>query len=174
MQFTGRSGRPSKVIDSAYLREAMAPGRNISLSLLARSLGMHRHTVRRNLLRHGLSRNKHSNISDTNLDQIVRAFKQHTPDAGVRYLIGFLRRHGLRIQKYRIYASLQRVDGLGQALRRNSAIRRREYHSPRPNALWHSDGHHKLIHWGIVVHGFIDGFCRTVGACFLTSHTTCL
>ncbi|KAI0087666.1 hypothetical protein BDY19DRAFT_892184, partial [Irpex rosettiformis] len=26
----------------------------------------------------------------------------------------------------------------------------------------HCDGHHKLIWWGIVLHGFIDGYCHTV------------
>ncbi|KAI6149917.1 hypothetical protein BKA82DRAFT_4339055 [Pisolithus tinctorius] len=31
-----------------------------------------------------------------------------------------------------------------------------------PNALWHMDGHHKLVHWGIVIHGIIDGYCHTV------------
>ncbi|KAI6006192.1 hypothetical protein F5J12DRAFT_721182, partial [Pisolithus orientalis] len=34
-----------------------------------------------------------------------------------------------------------------------------KYHVKWPNALWHMDGHHKLIQWGIVIHGFIDGFC---------------
>ncbi|KAI5982901.1 hypothetical protein EDC04DRAFT_2616344 [Pisolithus marmoratus] len=31
----------------------------------------------------------------------------------------------------------------------------------RPNALWHMDGHHKLIRWGIVIHGIVDGYCHT-------------
>ena len=29
-----------------------------------------------------------------------------------------------------------------------------------PNALWHIDGHHKLIRWNMVVHGGIDGYSR--------------
>ncbi|KZT03415.1 uncharacterized protein LAESUDRAFT_659772, partial [Laetiporus sulphureus 93-53] len=37
-----------------------------------------------------------------------------------------------------------------------------KYKFLRLNALWHCDGHHKLIHWEIVIHGFIDGFCHTV------------
>ncbi|KAG2134987.1 hypothetical protein BD769DRAFT_1293898, partial [Suillus cothurnatus] len=37
-----------------------------------------------------------------------------------------------------------------------------QYKVSQPNALWHMDGHHKLIHWGIVIHGIIDGYCRTV------------
>ncbi|ESK83118.1 hypothetical protein Moror_6050 [Moniliophthora roreri MCA 2997] len=28
--------------------------------------------------------------------------------------------------------------------------------------MWHIDRHHKLIRWGFVIHGIIDGFCRTV------------
>ncbi|KAI5987282.1 hypothetical protein EDD15DRAFT_2173867, partial [Pisolithus albus] len=39
---------------------------------------------------------------------------------------------------------------------------RHKYHIKQPNALWHIDGHHKLIRWGIVIHGFIDGFCCMV------------
>ncbi|KAI9569823.1 hypothetical protein HD554DRAFT_2019662, partial [Boletus coccyginus] len=38
------------------------------------------------------------------------------------------------------------------------------YYVKCPNALWHIDGHHKLICWGIVIHGIIDGFCRMVCA----------
>ncbi|KAJ7764735.1 hypothetical protein B0H16DRAFT_1219359, partial [Mycena metata] len=60
------------------------------------------------------------------------------------------------VQKERVRESLKRVDGLGQLLR-TSDIRRRTYSVPRPNYLWHCDGHHKLIWWGIVLHGFADG-----------------
>ncbi|KAI5993213.1 hypothetical protein EDD15DRAFT_2105524, partial [Pisolithus albus] len=63
----------------------------------------------------------------------------------------------LRIQRRHISASLHRVDPLGRILRRHTATRRRKYHVSRPNALWHMDGHHKLIHWGIVIHGIVDG-----------------
>ncbi|KAJ6450136.1 hypothetical protein C8R47DRAFT_918967, partial [Mycena vitilis] len=63
----------------------------------------------------------------------------------------------LRVQKERTRLSLKRVDALGQALRTRLAIQRRRYTVPRPNYLWHCDGHHKLIWWGIVIHGFIDG-----------------
>jgi hypothetical protein len=57
---------------------------------------------------------------------------------------------------------MHRVDGLGRALRERKIIQRKKYAIKRPNALWHLDGHHKLIRWGIVIHGFVDGYCRTV------------
>ncbi|KAJ8092358.1 hypothetical protein PM082_023813 [Marasmius tenuissimus] len=70
--------------------------------------------------------------------------------------------HDLRLQRHRVLASIARVDGLGIILRRNRAIRRRKYRVLRPNALWHIDGHHKLILWGIVIHGIVDGYGRDV------------
>ena len=33
---------------------------------------------------------------------------------------------------------------------------------PGPNYLWHIDGNHKMIKYGLVVHGGIDGFSRLV------------
>ncbi|KAF8871940.1 hypothetical protein CPB84DRAFT_1691779, partial [Gymnopilus junonius] len=46
-------------------------------------------------------------------------------------------------------------------------IKRVKYSVKGPNALWHLDGHHKLIWWGIVLHGFVDGFSRTVCKSYL-------
>ena len=43
---------------------------------------------------------------------------------------------------------------------------RGEYRNPRPNAVWHLDGYHKLGPWGIVIHGITDGYDRLVGISF--------
>jgi hypothetical protein len=42
---------------------------------------------------------------------------------------------------------------------------RRVYRVPWINALWHIDGHHKLIEYKIVIHGGIDGFSHRVVFC---------
>ena len=63
--------------------------------------------------------------------------------------------------------SLWQIDGLGQELRRHQQVFHREYCVPWSNHLWYIDGHHKLIAWGVVIHGIIDGFCRTVNLMFL-------
>ncbi|KAJ7769849.1 hypothetical protein B0H16DRAFT_1217393, partial [Mycena metata] len=63
----------------------------------------------------------------------------------------------LKVQKRRVYSSVRRVDGLGRALRQRRVIKRKPYIVSRPHAVWHVDGHHKLILWGFVIHGFIDG-----------------
>ena len=41
-------------------------------------------------------------------------------------------------------------------------VSRRQYLVPWPNSLWHLDGHHSLIRWGLVIHGCIDGFSRRI------------
>jgi len=58
--------------------------------------------------------------------------------------------------------SLYRMDQLGQTLRNRDVIKRQKYKVPQLNYLWHMDGHHKLIRWGMVIHGIIDGCCQTV------------
>lgn len=158
---TGRPGRPKKLIDVEFLTEAVSTSRQIKLTELSEMLGVHRNTLRRYMKCYGVER-KYSNLTNVDLDRLVTEFKKERPDSGIRYMIGFLRRHGLRVQHRRVVESLRRVDRLGQVLRDRRVKRRRKYHVKRPNALWHVDGHHKLIRWGIVIHGFVDGFCRTV------------
>jgi hypothetical protein len=71
---------------------------------------------------------------------------------------------------------MRRVDDLGQTLRDWKVVQWKVYSVKRPNALWHLDGHHKLIRWGIVIHGVIDGYCRTVGDILvspISTETTC-
>ncbi|KAJ7718288.1 hypothetical protein B0H16DRAFT_1279558, partial [Mycena metata] len=63
----------------------------------------------------------------------------------------------LRVQRQRLYSSVRRTDGLGRILRQRHIIKRQDYRVARPHAIWHVDGHHKLILWGFVIHGFIDG-----------------
>ncbi len=158
---TGRRGRPRKVINEHFLREAFAPNRRINQSALAKKLKMNRKTVHNNRLLYGI-KNVYSNISDHELDHLVRQYKQQRPKNGWRYLSGYLSGKGIKVQAFRIQRSLKRVDRIGVALRVRRGIDRKTYSSKRPNYLWHCDGHHKLIRWGIVIHGFIDGFCRTV------------
>jgi hypothetical protein len=103
-------------------------------------------------------------MSDEDLDQIVQGYLESHPNSGIRYLTGRLRTQGLRIQRRRVEQSIKRVDRLGLTLRHRTTAKkpRRQYHVSRPNALWHIDGHHKLILWGIVIHGVIDGYSRKV------------
>lgn len=167
---TGKRGQPRKRINVEFLREAMNPTRRITLTALAKAIGVHRHTLRAYLKLHNVDR-KFSQLSDQDLDILVKTFRSEKPESGIRYLIGFLRRHGLRVQRKRVISSVARVDRLGRTLRRRrTKAPRRQYKVARPNALWHIDGHHKLILWGIVIHGCVDGYSRTVNINFAYIH----
>ena len=83
-------------------------------------------------------------------------------NSGERLVIGHLAQRNIHVPRFRVRASIHRVDPVNTALRRSIAIRRRVYHSEGPNAVWHIDGHHKLIKWRFVTHGGIDGFSRVV------------
>ena len=159
---TGQRGRPRKLISREILQEAFAHGRNISSSKLAKTLGLSRGTVHNYCKAYGIKRPKFTVICDNELDQIVRNYKLRHPNTGIRYLRGYLLLNRLRVQRGRLIESINRVDALTKCLRKDKTIKRREYQSARPNALWHLDGHHKLIMWGIVIHGLADGYDRMV------------
>jgi hypothetical protein len=138
-------GRPHKIIDPQALAFAT----------------LNRTHLRQHMKLYGIDRS-FSTIPDAELDTIIRDYKQRKPKSGLSYIRGYLLSIGLRIPKERVRMSLQRVDPLGQTLRWRDHIQRRTYDVPRPNHLWHINGHHKLIRWGFVVHGIADGYCRTV------------
>ncbi|KAF8998158.1 hypothetical protein BDQ17DRAFT_1178544, partial [Cyathus striatus] len=65
---------------------------------LAKALGIHRNTLRYYMSAYGVSR-QFSTLSDIDLDALVRKFKRDKPDAGIMYIVGYLRSHGLRVQR---------------------------------------------------------------------------
>lgn len=159
---TGHRGRPQKIVSKDILHEAFTEGRNISRAKLARTIGVSRGTLTKYCELYGIRRQKFTEISDEDLDLLVRDYKLRHPNTGIRYLRGNMLLQHFRIQRSRIIESINRVDTLAKQLRKDTTIKRREYHSARPNALWHLDGHHKLIQWGIVIHGVSDGCDRIV------------
>jgi hypothetical protein len=159
-------GRPHLRFNTEWLADAVSSSRRIPLQTLAQTLGVHRNTLRQHLQMNGLSSTKYSNITDEELEVLIRYYKRDRPNAGLRFVIAFLKSHGIHVQRARIWLSMQRINPLGQHVRYQAAIKRRVYEAPRSNYVWHIDGHHKLIRWGIVIHGMIDGFCRTVRTIF--------
>lgn len=82
---------------------------------------------------------------------------------GRRMLRGALTADGYAIPWVRIKESLRRVDPIGTLARQiRQSVTRYKYWVPRPNYLWHFDGHHKLIRWRFVIHGCIDGYSRRI------------
>ena len=105
---------------------------------------------------------KYSDITETQLDAVVRRVKQEHPNDGEVMIAGHLLKEGVRVQRAKLRRSIHRIDPAGVAKRRSVAVRRRAYHVISPNEVWHIDGHHKLIKWRLVTHGGIDGYSRLI------------
>ena len=73
-------------------------------------------------------------------------------------MIGAFRSRSLHVQRWRTREIMRKTDPVGTALRWNQVVYLRKCSVPGPNALWHIGGHHKLIHWRLVVHPCIDGY----------------
>ena len=102
---------------------------------------------------------RYSNISDEELDQVIRSFiATHGSHIGFSMVYGHLHSTGLKVQRDGIRTGLKRVDPNNSHLRRAAVITRQTYSVPGPNRLWHIDGHHSLTNWGFVIHGGIDCF----------------
>ena len=125
---------------------------------------MSRWTIRRRVVEFGLRDVLgYSNISDDELDRFISEYRQaHGVMCGRSMVTGYLKSIGINVQQHRVTQSLARVDPTGSRIRWSLIIRRRKYHVPAPNSLWHIDSHHSLIRWGFVIHGGIDGFSRMI------------
>ncbi len=154
-------GRPKIQLNFEQIELLRSAGYN--WNEVADAFMVSRSTVWRRLREYGtVSMGRYSDISDSDLDGIVRDITHRHRHTGQTLMQGHLSSIGIHVQRYRIRDSLHRVDPLGSILRRRQPITRRRYSVPGPNSLWHIDGHHSLIRWGFVTHGGIDGFSRLI------------
>ena len=141
----GRVGRPKVEInidDVEFLQSL-----KFSWERIADIIEVSRSTLMCRIHDEGVVIETFSNISDEQLDHLVRRIKLKHPYDGERLMIGHLARKGVRVQRARLRGSIHRIDPINTAIRRSVAIRRRVYHSNGPNHTWHVDGNHKLIRW---------------------------
>lgn len=163
---TGARGRPRKEVNASILRNAFQGGRMIRQAPLARVLGIHRNTLRNSMKRQGFAPPPYSEIPNEELDMLFQSFHEENSRRGLLAFTGHLREHNIRVQQRRLVACIRRCVPLELALEPIIAAVR-AYHVTRPNKLWHCDGYHKLIRWGFVIHGFVDGYCREVSLSIL-------
>ena len=112
---------------------------------MADILKISRSTLYRRLQEEGLSRDAtYSDMSDADIDRVMKEVKEIHPNDGERMIIGHLAQRGIILQRARVRASIHRIDPINTAVRRSVALRRRVYHVDGPNCVWHIDGHHNL------------------------------
>jgi AraC-like DNA-binding protein len=162
-----KGGRPAKHVNRAFLRNALRASRNLSLTKLANVLGIHRNTLARRMKEYGLKRS-YTDITDGELESEIRLYRDSRPDSGLSYIQSHFRSRRIRVARHRIREAVAKVDNIGLHLRTRAPIIRRKYATAAPNSMWHLDGHHKAIQWGIIVHAIIDGYSRKVSSPYTT------
>lgn len=166
LEVTGKRGRPRKVIDPLFLQTASSlrgpSGIKASIPLVSTR------TIRRRLLELDLAtpgepvfeyqrledgteavihcppRTKPSNVTDAELDELVRQCLSLFPKVGRKLLMGFLKSHGIEATRKRAWDSVRRVRGITQPFGRQR-ITRRVYSVAGPNSLTHHDGYHSKM-----------------------------
>lgn len=141
--FTGR-GRPRINVTEEMLTFLLGYG--FSATRIALMLHTSLSTIRRRMAMYGLSvRSLYSDISNVDLDALVRHVQHHHAECGYRLMMGHLRSLGYRVQENRVRSSMMRTDPEGTISRWITRIQRRSYSVACPNSLWHIDGNHRLI-----------------------------
>ena len=159
---SGLVGRPRLAVN--LLQVEFLRSWHFSWTRIAFTLCISRSTLWRRLTENGydFSVNRFTDISDDSLNQEIKTIKENFPECGERMVIGCLRSKGIFVPRHRVRDIIRDHDPIAVLLRWTQATARRKYNVPGPNALWHIDGLHKLIRWGLVVHGCIDGFSRMI------------
>ena len=101
-------------------------------------------------------------LTDENLNEIIARHVEGQPRRGEIQIAAHISTLGFKVPRSQLRASIHHVDPEGVASRSKKPIQRRVYSVAGPHHLWHHDGNHKLIKYGIVIHGCIDGRTRTI------------
>lgn len=152
-------GRPKFIITKQqleYLRET-----GMTWSKIAKCINVSERTLYRRVENFDLYV-RYSDITDAELDVLLKNVLALTPKAGESYIRGSLKGRDVLVQRWRVRQRLQVVDPIGRAVRWGCTVRRRVYNVKSPNSLWHIDSDHKLISWRFVFHGCVDGYSRAI------------
>ncbi len=123
---------------------------------ISKMFGVSRSTITRRVREYGLqSSQTFSDISDTDLAEVISEIHSSHVDAGCRIVSGILRARGIRVTMRRVHETLSAVDPVLSAQRWGAVVQRRQYSVKAANSLWHVDSHHSLIRWRCIVHGGI-------------------
>ncbi len=96
------------------------------------------------------------------LAEEVRLVAGVQPNMGAKAVSSFLLNSGKSVRRKDVREALYDMNPEASAKRKKYAIKRREYNIVVAHELWHHDGWHKLVKYGIVVHGCVDGATRAI------------
>ena len=161
MNYSDEKGRPRLEVMKQQLE--CLRNKHFRWVSIAKLLGISERTLRRQRDEFGLRVDSgFTDISEEHLIIGIQAVRSVTPNIGQSRMIGALRSRSFHVQRWRTREIMRKIHPVGTALRWNQVVYRRKCSVLGPNALWHIDGHHKLIHWRLVVHACIHGYSRLI------------
>ena len=120
LQLSGRRGRP-RIIVNVELVELLR-GCGYTWNEIADAMQISRATIWRRLKEAGVSVQKYSDISDVELDSIVRQIQREYPNCGQQLMQGLLKDRGVCVQRHRLRDSVRRTDPLRRLFRWHEVI----------------------------------------------------
>ena len=76
--------------------------------------------------------------------------------SGYRHVWHSLQLKGHQVPRKKVETILRELDPDGCQQRKEHKLKRREYHNPGPNAVWHADGYDKLKPYGLSFYGWLS------------------
>ena len=124
-----------------------------SWTKIAKLFGVSRSTITLRVREYGIYPSEsYTDISDFDLKCLISDIHGQYVHAGCRMVRSILLTRGIKVTYRRVQLFLTEVDPLMSHRRWGAVVRRRQYQVKAANSLWHIDGHHSLIRWGIVLH----------------------
>ena len=91
-------------------------------------------------------RMNYTQITEPELDDVIRNILQEFPNSGYKSLRGHLLARGLKVQERRLSEAMRRTDPGGIIVRAlQLRVTHRRVNVKQPLSLWQMDGNHKLI-----------------------------
>lgn len=96
------------------------------------------YSMHRRRIEFGMVQSAYTEVSDEDLQSLIRDFRVDYPDIGESMASDLLRSRGYKVTRARIRFALRSEDPLGSALHWPGGLtRRRVYSVAGPNSLWH-------------------------------------
>ena len=119
-------GRPKYDLPRKQLLYFIEHG--FTCSRISAMLQISQRTIRRQMSSYGLSvQEMYSQISDAELKKLITEAHVSFPNAGYRFIRGWLNQRGFKIQEYRVRELMREVDPIGVTNRFFQSIHRRTY-----------------------------------------------
>ena len=133
-RLTGNVGRPKLQVDEEQICHLKSLG--FSWIKVANIVGISKSTLDRARASFSTTISNYCDISDLDLDSLVAEEINRKPDIGERMLSGTLLSKGIKVQRWRMRRSMDRVRPNRNKFAGKKRIFRRVYNVKGPNLLW--------------------------------------